>query len=83
MLKHGAPNQFHCIAINCKKQFYRADKLKDHIRKGHDEDTFYACPVQGCDLIKWPYLRLELLNHVGNHDDSTLQQYRGHLAALK
>ncbi|KAF2175372.1 hypothetical protein K469DRAFT_756271 [Zopfia rhizophila CBS 207.26] len=44
MLKHTAPDRFKCSAINCRKHFPRADKLKAHVQAGHDDDTLFACP---------------------------------------
>jgi hypothetical protein len=37
MLKHGPP-KFKCIVLDCKRTFYRADKLRQHIKQGHKLD---------------------------------------------
>jgi hypothetical protein len=34
MLKH-APPKFKCVDIDCKKTFYRMDKLRQHAKQGH------------------------------------------------
>jgi hypothetical protein len=34
MLKHGPP-KFKCVDIDCKKTFYRMDKLRQHAKQGH------------------------------------------------
>jgi hypothetical protein len=34
MLKHG-PHKFTCSVFNCTKTFYRADKLRSHVKQGH------------------------------------------------
>ena len=34
MRKHGQP-RYKCLMFDCDKTFYRADKLRDHLRQGH------------------------------------------------
>ncbi|KAF1850426.1 uncharacterized protein K460DRAFT_412133 [Cucurbitaria berberidis CBS 394.84] len=34
MRKHASP-RFKCMMYDCDKTFYRADKLRDHIKRGH------------------------------------------------
>jgi hypothetical protein len=34
MLKHGPP-KFKCAVIDCDMTFYRADKLRAHLKQGH------------------------------------------------
>ncbi|KAH8725581.1 hypothetical protein GQ44DRAFT_826399 [Phaeosphaeriaceae sp. PMI808] len=34
MLKHDSP-RFKCVVIDCSRTFYRADKLRSHIKQGH------------------------------------------------
>jgi hypothetical protein len=34
MRKHEKP-RYKCVVVDCDKTFYRADKLRDHIKKGH------------------------------------------------
>ncbi|KAH7084462.1 hypothetical protein FB567DRAFT_529055 [Paraphoma chrysanthemicola] len=34
-MKKHAPPLFRCCVINCDKTFYRADKVRDHLKQGH------------------------------------------------
>ncbi|OCL08370.1 hypothetical protein AOQ84DRAFT_388903 [Glonium stellatum] len=82
MQKHVVPDQFKCSAINCKRQFPRADKLKDHVRAKHDDDTVFACPVQDCLLATLPMNRPEMCDHLGTFHGEVRQQYKHDFAAL-
>lgn len=82
MLKHQPKKELPCPAVNCKKTFYRSDKLKDHLRKGHDKDTYFSCPVQGCVLPQKFSLRDEMKEHLGGHDLRTANTYKGQFDAL-
>jgi uncharacterized Zn-finger protein len=44
--KHGPP-RYRCIDVDCDKKFYRADKLRDHIRQGHKDLKFFQGRISG------------------------------------
>jgi hypothetical protein len=84
MSKHK-PKKIHpCPAVNCKKTFYRTDKLKAHIRTGHDEVDYFMCPVKDCDFSKGKkvLLRYEMREHLGGHDGRTTDAYKDEFAVL-
>ncbi|KAF2195018.1 hypothetical protein K469DRAFT_2346 [Zopfia rhizophila CBS 207.26] len=59
--KHSDTREYECTAIGCdrtgKKAFYRKDKLKAHIAAGHDDDTWFHCPVPDCSFSTKPLER--------------------------
>lgn len=70
MKKHAPPISFPCPVLGCAYQgsrsFYRADKLKVHLRMSHTDDALCQCPVQGCPNQPLP---LDLLiAHANFHD---------------
>lgn len=76
--KHGS--RMNCPAVNCKKQEYRQDKLKDHVRCGHrDEDTIFQCPVTECGMF---LVRADMLNHFDWFHQNVDEEYRPIMAAF-
>lgn len=54
--KHSdQPPPYPCSAIDCNRTrnraFQRQDKSIDHMLKGHDAETLFACPKKGCSKI--------------------------------
>lgn len=53
-----------CSAVGCSrcgtKAFYRADKLKEHIRRAHGYEVQFSCPVRGCQYDHLPLMLLGL-----------------------
>lgn len=65
MTKHTG-TRVSCFFSDCHKSFYRQDKLKDHVRKHHiDDSELVACPRPSCDFgpVEWDLLNLHLRNH--------------------
>lgn len=47
---HRGERSFTCTAQECRYSFTRKDKLVDHMRRGHDVDTLFTCPMVGCNI---------------------------------
>lgn len=48
---HKCERHFRCAALECNYSFTREDKLRDHIRAGHDDETLFACLEQDCQAL--------------------------------
>lgn len=69
MKKHAPPISFPCPVLGCAYQgsrsFYRADKLKVHLRMSHTDDAPCQCLVPGCpmQLLPLDLLMIHLKHH--------------------
>ena len=75
MKKHEGQGEFTCLAVNCKRKFYRGDKLKDHVQRGHDEQDFFACPVPLC-LAFFHMNRAEMREHLTTEHMALRHQHK-------
>lgn len=48
---HEQKRRFKCTVLECNNSFTREDKLRDHIRAGHDYETIFACPQRDCQAL--------------------------------
>jgi hypothetical protein len=48
--KHTLEIRLNCPVISCSKQFYRSDKLKSHLLRGHYKHETCTCPIEGCSI---------------------------------
>lgn len=86
MRKHTRKVTFDCPAVNCKyrgrKAFYRPDKLTAHVNAAHDEETLFACPIEGCLSHRTLLSRVLLGLHMRNHE-MLPEPYYGYFQALQ
>lgn len=73
-----------CPIVYCSKQFYRPDKLDDHLRQGHTEGEEGQCQVSGCSQPPMPLvlLRVHARYHSRYRMFSELTSSRGFLQGL-
>lgn len=48
---HGGERKFPCPAQECRYSFTRKDKLIDHLRAGHEEETLFLCTRPNCRAL--------------------------------
>jgi hypothetical protein len=69
--KHDQSQQQRCLGLECDKQFYRLDKLWDHISGSH---ALFRCPVLNCPTS--PGSLREILVHFDEHPESVKTECR-------
>jgi hypothetical protein len=70
--KHNQSEQQRCLGMGCDKEFYRLDKLWDHIRAS--QHTVFKCPVVDCPMT-FSALQ-EVLQHFSEHPATVKDEYR-------
>jgi hypothetical protein len=66
-MKKHTEERYQCPVHNCRRSFYRLDKVRHHLMESHANNELTGCPLPGCNSRPHPLglLGVHVLEHPG------------------